>query len=164
MSQETRNGATTDRESIAGTETGSWIGGVIGGLAGGAVMGAMISIMMAPVIRGAIPALYGLQGGVAGWVVHMSHSAILGVAFAAIMAVPGLRSYANSVGASTGIGAVYGIVLWAVLAALVMPLWLAAVGFPQAPPFPNFALPGSLPAHIVYGIVLGAVYPYVRSR
>ena len=164
MSQETQTGATTENESIAGTETGGWVGGMIGGLAGGAVMGAMISIMMPPVIQMAIPALYGLQGGVAGWVVHMSHSAILGVVFAAIMAIPGLQGYANSVGASVGIGAVYGIVLWAVLAALVMPLWLAAIGFPQAPPFPNFALPGSLPAHIVYGVVLGAVYPYVGSR
>ncbi|AEN05571.1 hypothetical protein [Halolamina sp.] len=159
MSQETqRSGAT---EPNLETGTGSWISGMIGGLAGGALMGVMISVMMAPVIEAAIPGLYGLSGGLAGWIVHMSHSAVLGVVFAGIMEMS-LGRYSDNIGAMIGIGAVYGIVLWAVLAALVMPIWLGVVGFPQAPPFPNFALPGSLPAHIGYGVVLGAVYPYVK--
>ena len=160
MSQETQTSNATGTKLETGT--GSWISGMVGGLVGGAVMGAMISIMMAPVIEGAIPALYGLQGGVAGWVVHMSHSAVLGVVFAAIMGT-GLGRFSDSVGATVAIGAVYGVVLWAVLAALVMPIWLAAVNFAGAPPFPNFALPGSLPAHVVYGVVLGAVYPYAKG-
>jgi hypothetical protein len=55
---------------------------------------------------------------------------------------------------AAGVG--YGVVAWVVLAALVMPVWLGAVGFPNAPPFPNFAVP-SLLWHLVYGVVLGAV-------
>lgn len=160
MSQETQTGAATGTKLETGT--GSWISGAVGGLAGGAAMGVMMSIMMAPVIQDAIPAMYGLSGGLAGWVIHMSHSAVLGVVFAAIIGA-GFGRYSDNVGATIGIGAVYGIVLWAVLAALVMPVWLAAVGFAGAPPFPNFALPGSLPAHVVYGVVLGAVYPYVKG-
>jgi hypothetical protein len=159
MSQQTQTSGATG--TSLETDTGSWVSGLVGGLAGGAVMGLMISVMMTPVIEGAIPALYGLSGGVAGWVVHMSHSAVLGVVFAAIMG--GLGRFSSSTGASIAVGAVYGIVLWAVLAALVMPIWLAAVGFPQAPPFPNFALPGSLPAHVAYGVVLGAIYPYAKG-
>ena len=159
MSQETQTSGAT-RTSLD-TGTGSRISGLIGGLAGGALMGVMITVVMTPVIEGAIPALYGLSGGLAGWVVHMSHSAILGAVFAAIMGA-GLSRFSDNIGATIGIGAIYGIVLWAVLAALVMPIWLAAIGFPQAPPFPNFALPGSLPAHVVYGVVLGAVYPYAK--
>jgi hypothetical protein len=160
MSQETQTSGATGTSLETGT--GSWISGMIGGLTGGALMGVMISVLLTPVIQGAIPAMYGLSGGLAGWIVHMSHSAILGVVFAAIMGA-GLGRFSDSVGATTAIGAVYGIVLWAVLAALVMPIWLAAVGFPGAPPFPNFALPGSLPAHVVYGAVLGAVYPYAKG-
>jgi len=160
MSQETQtSGATGTRLE---TGTGSWISGMIGGLVGGAAMGILITIMLTPAIEGAIPGMYGLSGGLAGWIVHMSHSAVLGVVFAAIIGA-GLGRSSDNVGATIAIGAVYGIVLWAVLAALVMPIWLAAVGFPQAPPFPNFALPGSLPAHVVYGAVLGAVYPYVTG-
>jgi hypothetical protein len=161
MSQETQ----TETEVEAGTSIADWQAGVGGGLVGGAVMGAMITMMMPMVIAVAIPALYGLApppNGLLGWIVHMSHSAILGVVFAAIMATA-LQRYATSVGASAVAGLIYGIVLWAVLAALVMPLWLQALGFPQAPPFPNFALPGSLPAHVVYGVLLGAIYPLLRG-
>jgi hypothetical protein len=160
MSSETRTG----RGTGTGTGLADWQAGVIGGLAGSAVMGAMITMMMRPVIVGAIPALYGLApppNGLAGWVVHMSHSAVLSVVFAAILS-GGLASYGHSVGASTVAGLVYGVVLWAVLAALVMPIWLGAVGFANAPPFPNFALPGSLPAHAAYGLVLGVLYPFLR--
>ena len=159
MSQQTRTSGATG--TSLETDTGSWVSGLVGGLAGGAVMGLMITVMMTPVIEGAIPGLYDLSGGLAGWVVHMSHSAVLGVVFAAIMS--GLGRFSGNVGATIGIGAVYGVVLWTVLAALVMPVWLAALGFPAAPPFPNFALPGSLPAHVVYGVVLGAIYPYAKG-
>ena len=140
---------------------GDWQAGVIGGLAGGAVMGVMITMMMPPVIEMAIPALYGLSGGLAGWVVHMSHSAVLGVVFAAIAGTTGIGS---GIGRSVVAGLVYGGILWAVLAALVMPVWLGTLGFPQAPPFPNFALPGSLPAHAVYGVLLGAVFALLGGR
>lgn len=95
-------------------------GGIVGGLVGGAAMGAMITMMMQPVIEVAIPALYGLApppNGLAGWIVHMGHSAVLGVVFAAIM-VTAVGRYADSVGANAVAGIVYGIVLWAVLAAL----------------------------------------------
>ena len=155
MSQETQTRTQTGLGRLA-----DWQAGVVGGLVGGAVMGAMITMMNPPVIEMAIPALYGLSGGLAGWVVHMSHSAILGVVFVAIAANTGL---ASGVGRSAVAGLVYGIVLWAVLAALVMPIWLQTVGFAGAPPFPNFALPGSLPAHAVYGVVLGALYPFLGN-
>jgi len=90
-----------------------WQAGVVGGIAGAAVMAVLISGMNAAVLRGAIPALYGLSGGVAGWVVHLSHGAVLGV------------------------------------------------GFPGAPPFPNFA-PPSLLWHAVYGGVLGVAHAGLR--
>jgi hypothetical protein len=158
MSQETRT------ETATSTRTGlaKWQAGVVGGLVGGAVMGAMITMMMQPVIEVAIPALYGLappSNGLAGWVVHMTHSAILGVVFAVVATRLNIE---QSTGRSAAIGLVYGVVLWAVLAALVMPLWLGAVGFAGAPSFPNFALPGSLPGHAVYGVLLGTIYAVVQ--
>jgi hypothetical protein len=142
-------------------ERREWQAGVAGGLFGGALMGILLSVMMTPVIENAIPALWGLSGGLAGWIIHMANSAILGVAFAAL--AKALPKYSSSVGRSTALGAVYGIVLWVVLAALVMPVWLGAVGFAGAPALPNFN-PMSLVGHLVYGIALGAAYPLVLSR
>ena len=135
-----------------------WKAGTIGGISGAAVMAVLISVMNAAVLEGAIPALYGLSGGVAGWTVHLAHGAVLGVVFAAIVQ-SGLVG--RSAGASVGLGLLYGASIWVALAALVMPLWLQAVGFPMAPPFPNFAVP-SLLWHLVYGGVLGIAYAALR--
>jgi hypothetical protein len=161
MSQETNTGGV--RGTRVETGTGGWVTGMLGGLAGGTVMGILLSILMPSVIQGAIPALVGLQGGLAGWIVHMVISAILGVVFAVVVSVPALGRFTDSIGPSAVLGLVYGVVLWVLLAALLMPVWLSGVRFGMAPPFPNFALPGSLPAHIVYGIVLGALYPSLRN-
>lgn len=150
-------------ESTTAAETDvtltDWQAGVLGGILGAAVMAVLISVMSPPVLQGAIPGLYGLSGGVAGWVVHLSHGAVLGVAFAAVAerGPPAERS----IGTTLSLGVVWGVVTWLVLAALVMPLWLGAVGFPQAPPFPNFAVP-SLLWHVVYGGVLGITYAALR--
>ena len=150
-------------ETQSATDTGlalpDWQAGVVGGIAGAAVMAVLVSLMNAAVLAGAIPALYGLSGGIAGWVVHLSHGAVLGVVFAALVE----RGYpgAHSTGTVVGLGLLWGVLTWVGLAALVMPLWLSAVGFPMAPPFPNFA-PPSLLWHAVYGGVLGVAYAGLR--
>lgn len=151
----------TDTRSRTDTDVllADWQAGVVGGIAGAAVMGILMSVMNPAVLEAAIPALYGLSGGIAGWFVHLSHGAVLGVVFAAIVesGAVGDRTPTKTV----GLGIVWGVLVWATLAALVMPVWLSAVGFPMAPPLPNFA-PPSLLWHAVYGAVLGAVYVAAR--
>lgn len=152
MSSET---ATTRR---TGTETAfDWKPGVVAGLAGGVVMGLMLTMQMTPVITKAIPAMYGVTGLAAGWVAHLLHSAVLGVAFAFLVDTAGWRGRAQEYVGGVGLGLGYGVVLWVVLAAVVMPIWLSAVGFPGAPALPNFN-PMSLVGHAVYGVVLGGLY------
>jgi uncharacterized membrane protein YagU involved in acid resistance len=141
------------------TEQFAWKGGAIAGLLGGIVMGAMLTTQMTPVIEVAIPSMYGLQGLAAGWVAHLFHSVVLGVAFAGVASA---LDFGDSVGRSAGLGVGYGVVLWVLLAALVMPIWLSAVGSPANPPLPNFN-PQSLVGHVVYGLVAGIVFPYVRN-
>lgn len=138
-----------------------WQGGVVAGILAGAVMGALMVVQTPPVIEAAIPALWGLSGGAAGWTVHLSNSAMFGVAFAAVARwYPGVvRGVQRTVAA----GVVYGIVLWVLGAVLLMPVWLDAVGFASPPPLPNVAVE-SLVAHVAYGIVLGAVYPFLDGR
>lgn len=91
--------------------------------------------------------------------VHLFHGTVLGLVFVAVVGYFDLRSAEKVVGG----GMAWGLVTWAVLAALIMPLWLSAVGSPASPPFPNFAIP-SLFWHLVYGVVLGGVYVGVENR
>ncbi|MFB6159941.1 MAG: histidine kinase [Haloferacaceae archaeon] len=142
-------------------EPALWKGGVVAGIAGAAVMAVLVSLMNPPTLAVAIPALYGLAppaNGVAGWAVHLSHGAVFGVIFAALARTDALHAVREDVVRSVAVGAVYGVAIWVVAAALLMPLWLAAVGFPNAPPFPNFAVP-SLLWHVVFGVVLGGAFP-----
>ncbi|MFC7097670.1 DUF6789 family protein [Halobaculum marinum] len=153
---------TTATEHGTRAESGNWRAGTIGGIAGGLAMGALVLAMNAATISVAIPSLYGLAPPPApglGLVVHVSHGAVLGVVFAGIVGSLDL----DDDRAVVGLGVAWGVVTWAVLAALVMPVWLGAVGSPANPPFPNFA-PPSLLWHVVYGLVLGGVYAATADR
>ncbi|GCF13409.1 hypothetical protein Harman_13440 [Haloarcula mannanilytica] len=153
---------TTETTQTYDFGTGNWKAGVLGGIIGSAVMGALILVMNPPTLAVAIPSLYGLApppSPGAGLVVHLSHGAVMGVIFA------GLASLLNAESSEKllGLGVGWGVVTWAVFAALVMPVWLGVVGSPASPPFPNFA-PPSLLWHVVYGVVLGGVYAVTADR
>lgn len=149
--------ATSSATTTRFATNGSWKGGVVAGLAGATVMSVVMLAMGATnVLAGAIPGLYGLAlppNLPAGLVVHLSHGAVLGVIFAALVGAASVERPTQLVAAGLG----WGVVTWVALAALVMPLWLSAVGFASPPPFPNFAVP-SLLWHVTYGVVVGAAY------
>jgi hypothetical protein len=149
----------TSTQTATVADLAHWKAGVIGGLGGGLVFGILMSVMMPDIIAGAIPGLYGFSGGLAGWTIHMAHSAVLGVVFAAIAtAAP---QYTATLGKSLAAGVGYGIVLWAILGAVVMPIWVGAV-LPMTPPVPTIN-PMSFVGHIVYGGVLGLLYATVTE-
>jgi hypothetical protein len=147
---------TTSTARQPDVSVGNWKAGVVSGLVGALVMGVLVVAMNTPTIAVAIPSLYGLAPPPSpglGLFVHLSHGAVLGVVFAGLAGAFGL----DSTGELVGLGVAWGVVTWVVLAALLMPVWLSAVGSPASPPFPNFAVP-SLLWHAVYGLVLGGVY------
>ncbi|WP_049985557.1 DUF6789 family protein [Halobellus rufus] len=148
---------TSTTERVAQSEQNAWQHGVAAGVVAGIVMGALMVMQMRPVIEVAIPSMYFLSGGTAGFAVHVAHGAVLGVVFAAIASTRGASTTARS--AALGVG--YGVVLWVVLAVLVMPVWLSAVGSPANPSLPNVSVM-SLVGHVVYGAVLGVVYAALR--
>jgi hypothetical protein len=142
-----------------------WLSAGIAGIAGTIVFGAVQMVMgAAGVIAVAIPALYGVSGPnlVAGWAIHLVHGALLGLGFAVLATRPSVRSYATRVGPGAALGLAYGLVLTIPTAGIAMPLWLSAVGFPNAPPLPNLTVMGFV-GHGVYGLVLGATYPVIRT-
>ncbi|ODR79249.1 hypothetical protein SAMN05421858_4554 [Haladaptatus litoreus] len=139
-----------------------WLGGVVAGLAGGIAMGILLLFLSPDALTTVIPALYGQQGAIAGWTIHLFNSAVLGLVFVALITLTSLRKYADSERSMVGLGAIYGVVLWVVTGSFLLPLWLQAVGVPAAPAVPTFALP-SLVWHLAYGVVLGAVYRSATS-
>lgn len=146
MASETATSA--DVQTKTGLEP--WQAGVAGGIAGGVAFGLLMAAMAPEMLETMIPSMYGLEGGLAGWVVHLSHAAVLGVVFAAILVAAGRPTVSLAAGAGAGVA--YGIVLWAVLAVVVMPVWLG-----MAQMVPNLDV-GSLVGHAVYGLVLGIGY------
>jgi len=142
------------------TENVPWVVGIEAGLVAGVVFGLLIQFVI-----GAMPAvgaLYGAPGLLTGWIAHLFHSAVFGAVFAWLAGTDALAGYADGVARSAGLGLGYGFVLWLVFLVFVWPVWLGAVGFPLAPPVPNLAVP-PLVGHLVYGLVLGAVYPVLRN-
>lgn len=158
MSSETDSGP---EQRVESPRRPPWVSGVFAGLIGGVLMGVVMMTAMPGVLDTAIPALVGMAGIGAGWVVHLSISAVFGVVFAALVTVTPLRRYGDSYGRSLVVGAAYGAVLWLVAAAIVMPIWLSAVGFPSPPPVPNLNSM-SLLAHLVFGASVGLTYPAIH--
>lgn len=157
MSQETA----TIREHARTTEKSGVLAGGLGGLLAGIVFGLMMQMTMPDVITVAIPALIGLSGALAGWVVHLLVSVVFGALFGVAVVIVDLENHTETWLGAAALGITYGIAIWVVAASLVMPVWLDLVGFPGAPPVPNFDVM-SLVGHAVYGLVLGLGYSLFR--
>ncbi|WP_435196198.1 histidine kinase [Natronomonas sp. EA1] len=150
----------TIAETAVEVERGNWVGAMAGGIIAGALMAVPMAVLAEPMLTEAIPALYGLEGGFAGVFLHLSHAAVFGVVFAAIVQLDRFASYGETVRRSTLAGLAYGLAIWLVAGAFVMPVWLNAVGITAS--IPTFDTT-SLVAHAVFGVALGALYPYVAK-
>lgn len=117
-----------------------------------------------------VAGLYGLEGAANGWLVHLAHSFVAGIGFAILATLVPPARIAARVGyeeppavvlASVGLGVAYGVVLWAVLVALGVPLWMdAVVGADR--PFPY--LHGlSLAGLVLFGATFAACFTIVRE-
>jgi hypothetical protein len=147
--------------NVAGKQ---WAAGAAGGFLGSIPFGLlMMYVMPPPLLEIVIPAMYGIEGPAlaAGWAIHQFHGVVLGLTYVALVQFGGVGDIAESVSGSLGLGVAYGVVTTLVLAVLVMPIWLSVVGFPNAPPFPNFAIPGTIVSaigHVIYAIPVAVGY------
>ncbi len=158
--------ATNTQQSVSvGNVTKSeWAAGAVGGFVGSVLFGLIMQFVIpAPMLEMAIPAMYGIEGPAlaAGWAIHQFHGVVLGLTYVALVQFGPLREPATKTGPAVGLGVGYGVLTTVLLAVLVMPLWLGALGFPGAPPFPNIAIPGtvvSLVGHIVFAVPVAVAY------
>lgn len=141
----------------------SWKAGGLAGFVATVAMGAAISVGHLPTLRIAVAGLYGQSGSLAaGWAAHLLHGTLFGGLFALLLADPGLHRLSDWYWKTVVAGVVYGTMLAVAGAGIVMPIWLGAVGFPTPPSIPNVTVPLLL-WHLVYGLVLGGLFPVLEG-
>ena len=150
-----------------GTRWNWLVGGVLGGIVGAILFGAILWSVDPEIITDTIPALYGVDAGPLGWVLHLAHGILLGVVFGFIITrefVLGVLTADVATGfiAAMGLGTrmalagvVYGIALWTALPLIAQTVW--ALGGMPSPEFP-FAAVESLIGHVLYGVILGILF------
>lgn len=161
---------TQTRRKTEGLTASDWAAGAVGGFIGSILFGLIMQFVIpVPLLEMAIPAMYGVAGPalLAGWVFHLFHGVVLGLVYVALVQLKPLREPARHIGGAVGLGIGYGVLTTIVLPGFVMPIWLAAVGFPAAPPLPNFALPDTiltLVGHIIYAIPVALAYAAIARE
>ncbi|AFZ73851.1 hypothetical protein [Natronobacterium gregoryi] len=153
--------------------TGNWLfGGAVGGVVGSLLFGGVLWLVDPTIITEVIPALYGIDPiGTAGWVFHLVHGLVLGLVFGVLLSRDPIlgtvmadveTGFIASMGPGlrfTLAGVVYGLAVWAILPLLVLPTWVAIGGIDD-PGFPMLAFE-SLVGHLLYGLLLGALFSVV---
>lgn len=143
------------------------VAGAIAGLGGGLLFGIMMQMMNAPTPDGGSMPMMAMVAQVVrsesllvGWVYHLFNSAVIGALFGWFF---GHR--VNNYSAGLGWGAAWGAIWWVLGALILMPILLGM------PPFAALRMPpmrpvayGSLAGHLLYGMVLGAVFVRLHSQ
>ena len=154
--------AATRQDALIGTAVNWWQAGIVGGIVGGIVFGIMMTMDMRMVMEMAIPGMYGLSPSLElGWIIHLFHSAVFGIVFAAAVHYGGGREKldSNLKLAAGGLG--YGLIVWVLAAAILMPVWVNAT-MGMGAPVPNFVMESAM-GHAVYGVLLGLVYALIAE-
>lgn len=97
-----------------------------------------------------IGVFYGAANPLVGWLTHEFHSIVFGFVFVGLVSLVPAESR-NHLGVYVGIGLGWSLVLWAVAASIIGPVWLQLLGIPV--PLPNFSL-HILLSHLAWGVTL----------
>lgn len=145
------------------TSEWAWRAGALASVVAAVAMGIAMMVTRPTVLRESIPGLYGQQGSLlVGWLAHLVHGALYGMLFALALADPALYHLSNWRWKTLLAGVVYGLVLAVVGTGLVLPMWLEALGFPSPPSLP-FVTVNTILWHVVFGAVLGGLFPFAED-
>lgn len=142
--------------------------GAVAGLVAGIIFGLMMQMMSAPMPDGRqVPVMLMVamilksKSLAVGWLYHLFNSAVIGGIFGWFF---GQRVGAR-LGAGAGWGALYGVVWWILGGLILMPVFLGmpAVAPLMMAPMRPVAM-GSLMGHLIFGIVLGLMFAWLRRR
>lgn len=111
-----------------------------------------------------IAGMYGLEGVlVAGLLAHLIHGTLFGVVFAAVLSDPILVGVTNSLQRSVLAGLIFAMVLAVVGTGFILPTWMQFIGLTDLPEIP-YLTETLVGWHALYGLVLGAVFPFLIER
>ncbi len=142
--------------------------GALAGLISGVIFGVMMQRMTAPTPEGTrmpmmamVAQVVGSSRLVVGWLYHLFNSTVIGAIFGWLL---GSRT-GDSVGTAVTLGSGYGVAWWVLGALILMPLALGMPAFAplRMEPMVPVAL-ASLMGHILYGVVLGTSFVWLRGR
>lgn len=145
--------------------TSKILAGAGAGLIAGLLFGMMMQMMSAPTPDGGeIPMMAMVamvvrsDSLVVGWLFHLFNSAFIGAVFALLLG-DHIRAYASGL----AWGMAWGVLWWVLGALILMPVMLGM------PPFASLRMPamrpvamGSLIGHLLYGLILGAAFVWLR--
>jgi hypothetical protein len=141
------------------------VAGALAGIAAGIVFGVLMQMMEAPTPEGgSVPMMMMVamvvksQSLAVGWLYHLFNSAVIGAMFGSL-----LGGRAHGYGGGAGWGAAWGLVWWVAGGLILMPLLLGmAVFAPLLMPPMRMVAMGSLVGHLLYGVILGAGFVWLR--
>lgn len=141
-----------------------WRAGAVSGFLAATVTGLAISLVRLETLRVAIAGLYGFEGSLlVGWVAHLVHGTLFGLLFAWVLSDPGLYRVTDWWWKTLLAAVVYALVLAVAGAGIIMPIWLGVVDPSRSTTIPNVTT-ALLAWHLIYGVVLGTVYPVAERR
>ena len=139
---------------------------VAAGLIGGVVFGMMMHMMTASTPDGGQMPIMAMIGQIVGsptvgvgWVYHLFNSAVIGAIFGWLFG-DRVHGFASAL----GWGAAYGFVWWIVGGLVLMPILLGMPAFAplMMPPMRMVAM-GSLVGHLLFGLILGGTFAWLRT-
>lgn len=137
--------------------------GAIAGFVATAITAVVLVVIDPELLTVTIPGLWGLSGLGAGLVIHLLHGTLFGLVFAVVLADPSLVRITDWLWKTVIVGLVYGLVLAVVATGIILPAWLQFLGLGAAPEIP-FVTWSLLVWHILYGLVLGVLFPFAERR
>jgi hypothetical protein len=111
-----------------------------------------------------IAGMYGLEGTmVVGVVAHLIHGTLFGVLFSGVLSDPGIVGITNWLWKTVLAGIVFGLGLAVMATGFVLPAWMQFVGLADPPSMP-YVTTTLLGWHLLYGAVLGFLFPFLESE
>lgn len=151
-----------DTSDLAPFEAGiAWRGGAIAGL-GATLVSVLLIVAVEPaMLAETVAGMYGLSGSLAaGSAAHLVHGTAFGVVFAAVLSDPALVRVTDRLWKSVLVGVVFALLLAVIGTGFLLPVWLEFAGFGTALSIP-YVTNVLFAWHVLYGLVLGLLFPFV---
>ncbi|MEO7136471.1 MAG: DUF6789 family protein [Gemmatimonadales bacterium] len=144
------------------------LAGIGAGIVAGVIFGFMMQMMSAPTPDGRAMPMMAMVAQVVrsdslvvGWLYHLLNSAVIGGIFGWLLG----HRIAGRFGSGAGWGAFYGVIWWILGALILMPVFLGMRAFAPLTMAPMRPVAmGSLMGHLLFGVVLGTTFAWLRGR